>query len=170
MTKEISTSLVSLFKKHFSSRIYELAICIIVLSIPVAGLLLYIHYPSHIMGSQWLDQRESSNFTLLMNDLCADVDYNINAVLSGNSDHVEQVQGVYAFLLDLHRNDEDILKKLLDFRNYITDREWIDRFVWVEVSRNSKIYFFSSLRNARTDELEKQADALIRELNPRAGL
>lgn len=72
--------------------------------------------------------------------------------------------------IDTHRNDEDTLKKLLDFRDYISNPEWIDRFVWIAVSKNSKIQFLTAERRESMDELGKQADELIRELNPQAGL
>ena len=109
-------------------------------------------------------ERAAPIFVDLINDLCADANYNATAVLTDKSDPVEQVQAVYVFLLDAYKNKPGVLELLLKYRNYITDREWIDRFVRVDFE-GTKIHF-STTRFSRDVELEKQADALIRELNP----
>lgn len=115
------------------------------------------------------DEYKASSFILIMNAVCDDTKFDtltLSGLFTDKSERAEQVQAVYAFLLDTHRNDEDTLEKLLDFRDHISNPEWIDRFVWIAVSKNSKIHFLTGERRERTDELGKQADALIRELNP----
>lgn len=118
---------------------------------------------------QETDEYKASSFIHIMNAVCDDTKFDtlsLSGLFTDKSEHAEQVQSVYAFLLDTHRNDEDTLKKLLDFRDYISNPEWINRFVWDAVSKDSKILFLNGERRERMDKLGQQADALIRELNP----
>ena len=80
-----------------------------------------------------------------MNQICAITEFDSSQLLSvlptDESERVDQVQAVFTYLLNTYRNDDDILKKLLDLRDLITDRDWIDRHIRVDVE-NTKVHFW----------------------------
>ena len=182
---------VTVLRKEYVMSRYKLLLCALVL----CGVLIV----SFNRLSNARDYYMASSFLRTVNELCAvtvfNVDLGMTAIFSDNS---EFVQAAFKFLLDTYKNDEEVLEKLLDFRDYITDRDWIDRYIWADFD-NTKIHFLdaeerrkrsnklvkqaaerrestdelvkqAAERRERMVELRKQADALIRELNPRAGL
>lgn len=118
------------------------------------------------------DQKKAISFVSTMNEICGitefDTDMLHSVILPHSSERIESVQSVYMFLLHAHRNDDSVLEKLLDYRDYIWNRGWIDLYLWVDFDNTT--VKFSTYEFSQDIELAKEADELIRELSHQADL
>lgn len=147
--------------KFFTKRINSFTCTLIIGIAALAMFFAAVHY--------YMACAMPSSFVSTMNEICDITEFDsshrsllMSVLPTDESERVDQVQAVYALLLKLHRNDDDILKKLLDFDDLIIIRNysWISRYVWIDFDDTKGCIYFSTDKPSWESELGRQADVL----------
>ena len=115
-----------------------------------------------VAAAYYYARAQASSFVSTMNEICAITVFDssqwsllMSEPLADESERVDKGQSVYALLLNSHRNDDDILKKLLDFSDLIGNYGWIRRYVWIDFDDTKGCIYFSTDKPSSESEIGK---------------